>query len=528
MSKEGKRSKNTGETSIVSKKQKVNTGLGDNYDGYKPLEDNEKIAEINIKDIDAQKFYEEYIKPRKPVVINGIITDLDISGLKSDTITKTLGRKNHEQYDVQVEKRVDGGFGSGFQRQTMAFDEFIAKVVNGETDGYLTTQYDDVYDEDLEDFPESGKEFSDDDEEEDEDVGDDGMGESEREKAMMEAIRNHHQQATPDDVVSEADSIDFNDLHDDFDDLGGEEEEEEVLDDCKGEPLYVSEAVERIYSLIQKPLTSLFEKDKLPIIPTILETLIPQQINIWAGSGKPNPGSLKIEIDETKKDFGLGRRIPGKGTSSGLHHDHANNLYIPVQGKKRFTIFPPSEAENLYTVGDINKIFNSGVIDYTPNERAPKWKPVRSDGAVIENPETIKDEDDDEEEVNKSKKLDPPSFCEVPPILLHSDELEEKEKVILRNFEKKHFPKLSNAKRITVELKSGQMLYLPTGWFHEVSSFGLTDESSDNMHIAVNYWFYPTDGNLFENPYLDSYWKTDFQRTQKAYSLYRQGKFELS
>lgn len=48
------------------------------------------------------------------------------------------------------------------------------------------------------------------------------------------------------------------------------------------------------------------------------------------------------------------------------------------------------------------------------------------------------------------------------------------------------------------------MLYLPAGWFHEVSSFG-----SD--HMAFNYWLHPPD-NLdpgpkgFEQPYRSDYW----------------------
>ena len=41
-------------------------------------------------------------------------------------------------------------------------------------------------------------------------------------------------------------------------------------------------------------------------------------------------------IDESKPDLGLGKQLPGespRGTSTGLHHDHADNLYILVLGK---------------------------------------------------------------------------------------------------------------------------------------------------------------------------------------------------
>ena len=36
------------------------------------------------------------------------------------------------------------------------------------------------------------------------------------------------------------------------------------------------------------------------------------------------------------------------------------------------------------------------------------------------------------------------------------------------------------------------MLYLPTGWWHEVTSLA-TDERGPAQHVAVNYWFHPPD-----------------------------------
>ena len=47
-----------------------------------------------------------------------------------------------------------------------------------------------------------------------------------------------------------------------------------------------------------------------------------------------------------------------------------------------------------------------------------------------------------------------------------------------------------------VELEAGQMLYLPAGWFHEVTSFS---EAPSQTHLALNYWFQPPD-NLDASP----------------------------
>lgn len=47
-----------------------------------------------------------------------------------------------------------------------------------------------------------------------------------------------------------------------------------------------------------------------------------------------------------------------------------------------------------------------------------------------------------------------------------------------------------------VELKAGQILYLPAGWLHEVTSFS---DDSLQTHLALNYWFQPPD-NLDPSP----------------------------
>ena len=56
---------------------------------------------------------------------------------------------------------------------------------------------------------------------------------------------------------------------------------------------------------------------------------------------------------------------------------------------------------------------------------------------------------------------------------------------------------------------TGQMLYLPAGWFHEVTSF--SEGPLHSTHLALNYWLHPPD-NLdpgpagFARPYSSSFW----------------------
>ena len=55
----------------------------------------------------------------------------------------------------------------------------------------------------------------------------------------------------------------------------------------------------------------------------------------------------------------------------------------------------------------------------------------------------------------------------------------------------------------TVSLSRGDLLYLPAGWFHNVSSSG-------GVHMAFNYWFHPPDAPSFDQPYLSTFWERDW------------------
>ena len=59
--------------------------------------------------------------------------------------------------------------------------------------------------------------------------------------------------------------------------------------------------------------------------------------------------------------------------------------------------------------------------------------------------------------------------------------------------------------RVELEISEGEMLYLPCGWFHEVSSVG--------EHAAINYWYHPPDGRAYDAPYAArSFWEKEWKR----------------
>lgn len=492
---------------LQSKKTKISLDLDkrlqSSYNGYVPPEIETKIETVVVPTTEEEKehFFQEYVVPRRPCKIDGVPEDL--SFLKRLKPSKILDLLPSEEI-LTIEKKNEGGFGSGARRLKMSFGQFLDKLLDeGDTSLYLTTQY-------LEDDPNNG-EYSTDEEEKDQ-VLDDEL---------------------------ETGSITFENLHDDFDDLedGNDDNDVDEGDDLEEQEI-------RVQELYQPPMTNCL--DTVPETPKFLDYMIPQQINLWIGAAKTQTDDsedgnwlARFDPGDPKGKLGLGRNVPGGGSSSGLHHDHADNLYIPVAGHKRFTLFAPCDAAKMFTVGTIRRLFSSGVIDYVNNEQAPFWRQLRDDGAIIAevykaaldaNPSMEEAQKKEYEEFiqldvemqlrskgSESKHLDPPSFATVPPSVVHSRDIKDEElrKSITKAAEKL-WPSFFRAHRITVDLKPGEMLYLPAGWFHEVTSYGDNDSSDKNVHVAANYWFVPPTGHQIGNVYLDEYWPADYAITRRA------------
>ena len=124
------------------------------------------------------------------------------------------------------------------------------------------------------------------------------------------------------------------------------------------------------------------------------------------------------------------------------------------------------------------------------------------------------DDDDDEpgrEITPEADVTDPPSFSRVDRDRLHE------------------FPRFARAHatvRVETEVHAGEVLYLPAGWFHEVTSRG---EGEMRCHLALNYWFHPpvsggADGctYAFETPYgtkaRQAMWERDWAMWEKLHA----------
>ncbi|CUS20828.1 LAQU0S01e15544g1_1 [Lachancea quebecensis] len=505
----------------------LNSKICNNYTGYCPDPESVTVDEIDVpsskEEIDL--FYKNYVLMRRPCKLKGVSSkEVLLDPLSPLNITKTLP----EQTILQVERKVQGGFGSGEKRLKMSLGELMDRLKDGDDQLYLTTQYaeDDPDRDGTPDAVEGMEENVEDDDYDDAREADGAFGSA--------------------GDFSDAGSFDFSDTHDDFEDLSGAESMRGEDDDCteiiaqlSTGPLTQSEAELRVKELYQPPMNTLIEK--LPETPTFLNSLIPQQINLWVGSSEnfASNGEFLKGFDASASKLGLGRAVPGGGSSSGLHHDHADNIYVPISGRKRFTLFSPKDAAKMYTVGTIRKVYASGVIDYARCETAPLWRALRDDGAIKAevaknemefNLSLTADQRQSLEQIIEAdntchpamgSKLDPPSFSNVIPTVVHLDKVTDKGlRADIKKAALEKWPMFFEANRLVVDLRPGEMLYLPTGWFHEVTSFG-NDRSATadgRIHVAVNYWFVPPNGSSQDElyTYKDHYWQKDYERTKVA------------
>ena len=251
--------------------------------------------------------------------------------------------------------------------------------------------------------------------------------------------------------------------------------------------------------------TAKSSKGKLPLRPKgVPRSLVPADVNLWMGRNSTS-------------------------TSSGLHHDYHDNLYVLVRGEKTFKVFSPRDAGRMYTTGKICWVHENGLINYkgastlqdgdvalATGESALEFRLRKARGDEDEDEPAIGSSDDDfadfdgvddydelnqtpepsdddsaEEEKRKDDddEEDPPSFSRID-----YDRLDE-------------FPLFKTASAMEFTVKAGEALYLPTGWFHDVSS-----RDAGEGHVAFNYWFHPPPlGEAWEG--RRALWEEDFQRS---------------
>ncbi|CAJ1395740.1 unnamed protein product [Effrenium voratum] len=213
--------------------------------------------------------------------------------------------------------------------------------------------------------------------------------------------------------------------------------------------------------------------------PKLLGNLVPVQYNMWFGRSTT-------------------------GSSSGLHHDFHDNIYVLLRGRKEFRLFSPRCLDILSPVGvQKAKLHDNGLISYVPG--------LRSDGASASalrrtaSAGTSEDEEAELEELlNDALEDEEPGADTLPDSFCRGSTVPGSPEPI---------PESLRGRHLVADLGVGDLLYLPASWFHEVVSQG----GGPGGHLALNLWMAPprADATMLE-PYEDGLWEELFQRLKPS------------
>lgn len=300
-----------------------------------------------------------------------------------------------------------------------------------------------------------------------------------------------------------------------------------------------------------------------PLRPPLLSGLVPALLNIWAGhSGAAG------------------------GTSSGLHHDFHDNLYVLIRGRKRFKLWPPRAWPAMHLNGRVRTLHRmTGLFEYEDSggdlrpDGAPlhpaalhgrggaglsrtcchlckerledlAWRQHTADRRAAAEAAVVTAEREMEAgggpeaaERLQAAELALDAILEADlegtdgvddSVVWDDDTLDQSEEESLSSEQRTgererggvkagdpaHFSSLPSSDAVEggfeVDLVAGEMLFLPCGWFHEVTSLSTGQEG----HLAFNYWFWPPDGSSPERPYTSKFWEADFTARQRDGRLF--------
>ena len=454
-----------------------------NYAGYKLTSPNTPLPRLAALP-DAHTFYDDYVKVRRPVVID-TKKGTDTNSFNStstapwyhnfqkwssnDYLKQVAGHSN-----VRVETRAQSGIAYGQGKyDTMAFSSFLDILTDGSTKPYVTTQDAEV--------------------------------------------------------------------------------------DEQGRP-----------AIMSSPCTEL--SHDFPLVPPLVGNLILANVNIWMGnSAAGTSASSASSVDMNGESV--------EGTSSGLHHDFHDNLYVLLRGRKRFRLFSPADAEKLHTHGVVERVHPNGRICYvnelthadgsTEDARLSILVREEMEAATVEleaaeesvakseqgSAERLAEAEErmdlameasmnfemgDEEDMSDDDyqgdtwnglamsdqgcRKEAEFEIEDAGMAFSENKITNAENTTPNHFSRidmsieesirlKKWPSLRETTMTEVVLNAGDMLYLPAGWFHEVIS---ETTAENNGHMAFNYWFHPPDGDSVTTPYSSPFWKKDWEDRGKC------------
>lgn len=472
------------------------------YNGFRPTHSGQKVPILDTLPSPV-KFFRDYVLTRTPVVINATLPDKEWRG--STWTVDALAKKDGMDAEVEVEQRtIPGTFGLSAPKIRMPFAKFLAKVGQGSTEYYITTQ---EIAEDEEGLPSA--------------LYSSPLTELRQDFPLVPHLLGNLIPSNINVWMGNSPEGSCSGLHHDFhDNLYIVVRGRKVFDlysPGDAEHMYLHGELARVHpnGLINYegtqnvtredgvPYALVADKMKESVEHGILE--LEKKIHEAKGKGEneENIAAMEEELEKLEShldayldcDMSIGE---GDLASEDEEEDDEPGGEEGEDDEEDGCDGEEDDEGSDGTTSDTGKI---GVA-IIPEERKRK---LEDEGGSLSFPSTKKRKVAGEQSA-------PDHFSKIDLKNLKGSDIERK------------FPSFLNAKRMVCQVQEGQMLFLPASWFHNVTSYnreveGAKDAKDNHQcHIAFNYWTHPPSGVKFEKPYVDDFWQQRFQKCQSASS----------
>lgn len=211
------------------------------------------------------------------------------------------------------------------------------------------------------------------------------------------------------------------------------------------------------------PLDKLQPPSFVPLgrgIPNVQGEVASAEINLWLGGGF---GTTQLHVDPCA-DFNF--KVPVSSmfctNAHALCRRRYDNVITVIKGTKHVVLFDPSAAPALRLNGGVFHVAKNGLINYQNNGSLSHFSaykvPSRTDALGMAS-----------------------GSDSGPDIDGQCRDYQDAATVVLPD----------GVRSTTVTLNSGEALFLPAGWAHQVTSEPPTSTGSDRLHVAINTWFAP-------------------------------------
>lgn len=191
-------------------------------------------------------------------------------------------------------------------------------------------------------------------------------------------------------------------------------------------------------------------------------------INLWMGLLATRPALVTVDGDGNIDSSYT--HTTAATTTSKLHRDALDNIYAVLEGKKQFKLWHPASAFDIPTLSPSIAVHKDGLsfqlAVHKLKETLMKVHPTLSEDLPTDHRSDV--------QATVADLLSSPNI-EYDTESLH---------FVAQNnsFNSFSLPNPST----TVDLWPGELLYLPTGWYHHVSSMAAMPQ---HRHMAINIWW---------------------------------------